>query len=44
MTGKARSAIRRATRDAVRAQYAVLGRQIVAALSNGPARLLRKIS
>jgi GTP diphosphokinase / guanosine-3',5'-bis(diphosphate) 3'-diphosphatase len=29
MTGKARSAIRRATRDAVRAQYAVLGRQIV---------------
>jgi GTP pyrophosphokinase len=30
MTGKARSAIRRATRDAVRAQYAVLGRQIVA--------------
>jgi GTP pyrophosphokinase len=30
MTGKARSAIRRATRDAVRAQYAALGRQIVA--------------
>ena len=30
MTGKARSAIRRATRDAARAQYAVLGRQIVA--------------
>jgi len=29
MTGKARSAIRRATRDAVRAQYAGLGRQIV---------------
>ncbi len=29
MTGKARSAIRRATRDAVRAQYAELGRQIV---------------
>ena len=29
MTGKARSAIRRATRDAVRAQYAALGRQIV---------------
>jgi guanosine-3',5'-bis(diphosphate) 3'-pyrophosphohydrolase len=30
MTGKARAAIRRATRDAVRAQYAALGRQIVA--------------
>jgi GTP pyrophosphokinase len=30
ITGKARSAIRRATRDAVRAQYAGLGRQIVA--------------
>ena len=30
MTGKARSAIRRATRDAARAQYAALGRQIVA--------------
>jgi GTP diphosphokinase / guanosine-3',5'-bis(diphosphate) 3'-diphosphatase len=29
MTGKARAAIRRATRDAVRAQYAALGRQIV---------------
>ncbi|HUI20384.1 MAG TPA: bifunctional (p)ppGpp synthetase/guanosine-3',5'-bis(diphosphate) 3'-pyrophosphohydrolase [Methylocella sp.] len=29
ITGKARSAIRRATRDAVRAQYATLGRQIV---------------
>ncbi|MEJ0093699.1 MAG: bifunctional (p)ppGpp synthetase/guanosine-3',5'-bis(diphosphate) 3'-pyrophosphohydrolase [Methylocella sp.] len=29
ITGKARSAIRRATRDAVRAQYAGLGRQIV---------------
>ncbi len=29
VTGKARSAIRRATRDAVRAQYAGLGRQIV---------------
>ncbi len=29
MTGKARLAIRRATRDAVRAQYAALGRQIV---------------
>ena len=29
ITGKARSAIRRATRDAVRMQYAVLGRQIV---------------
>jgi GTP pyrophosphokinase len=29
MTGKARSAIRRATRDARRAQYAGLGRQIV---------------
>lgn len=29
MTGKARSAIRRATRDAARAQYAALGRQIV---------------
>jgi guanosine-3',5'-bis(diphosphate) 3'-pyrophosphohydrolase len=29
MTGKARSAIRRATRDAVRAQYTNLGRQIV---------------
>ena len=29
-TGKARSAIRRATREAVRAQYAGLGRQIVA--------------
>ncbi len=29
ITGKARSAIRRATRDAVRAQYAALGRQIV---------------
>ncbi len=30
VTGKARSAIRRATRDAVRAQYKGLGRQIVA--------------
>jgi GTP pyrophosphokinase len=30
ITGKARAAIRRATRDAVRAQYAGLGRQIVA--------------
>ena len=30
VTGKARAAIRRATRDAVRAQYAGLGRQIVA--------------
>jgi GTP diphosphokinase / guanosine-3',5'-bis(diphosphate) 3'-diphosphatase len=30
VTGKARSAIRRATREAVRAQYAGLGRQIVA--------------
>lgn len=30
ITGKARLAIRRATRDAVRAQYAGLGRQIVA--------------
>ena len=29
VTGKARSAIRRATRDAVRTQYAELGRQIV---------------
>ena len=29
MTGKARAAIRRATRDAVRAQYTNLGRQIV---------------
>ncbi len=29
MTGKARAAIRRATRDAVRAQYTGLGRQIV---------------
>jgi GTP pyrophosphokinase len=29
ITGKARAAIRRATRDAVRAQYAALGRQIV---------------
>ncbi len=29
VTGKARAAIRRATRDAVRAQYAELGRQIV---------------
>jgi GTP pyrophosphokinase len=29
MTGKARAAIRRATRDAVRAQYTTLGRQIV---------------
>lgn len=29
LTGKARSAIRRATRDAMRAQYAGLGRQIV---------------
>ncbi|MDB5508420.1 MAG: rsh [Hyphomicrobiales bacterium] len=29
VTGKARSSIRRATRDAVRAQYAGLGRQIV---------------
>ena len=29
VTGKARAAIRRATRDAVRAQYAGLGRQIV---------------
>jgi GTP diphosphokinase / guanosine-3',5'-bis(diphosphate) 3'-diphosphatase len=29
ITGKARSAIRRATRDAVRAQFASLGRQIV---------------
>ena len=29
LTGKARSAIRRATREAVRAQYAALGRQIV---------------
>ena len=29
MTGKARLAIRRATRDALRAQYAALGRQIV---------------
>src|SRR5262249_40638959 len=29
MTGKARAAIRRATREAVRAQYAALGRQIV---------------
>jgi guanosine-3',5'-bis(diphosphate) 3'-pyrophosphohydrolase len=29
LTGKARAAIRRATRDAVRAQYAALGRQIV---------------
>jgi GTP diphosphokinase / guanosine-3',5'-bis(diphosphate) 3'-diphosphatase len=29
MTGKARAAIRRATRDALRAQYAALGRQIV---------------
>jgi GTP pyrophosphokinase len=29
VTGKARSAIRRATRDAVRSQYAGLGRQIV---------------
>ncbi len=29
MTGKAKSAIRRATRDAVRGQYAGLGRQIV---------------
>ena len=29
MTGKARAAIRRATRGAVRAQYAGLGRQIV---------------
>jgi GTP pyrophosphokinase len=29
ITGKARSAVRRATRDAVRAQYAALGRQIV---------------
>ena len=29
VTGKARSAIRRATREAVRAQYAGLGRQIV---------------
>ena len=29
VTGKARAAIRRATRDAVRAQYAALGRQIV---------------
>ncbi len=29
ITGKARAAIRRATRDAVRAQYAGLGRQIV---------------
>ena len=29
MTGKARAAIRRATRDAARAQYAALGRQIV---------------
>ena len=30
VTGKARAAIRRATRDAMRAQYAGLGRQIVA--------------
>ena len=30
LTGKARSAIRRATREAMRAQYAALGRQIVA--------------
>jgi GTP pyrophosphokinase len=30
VTGKARAAIRRATRDAVRAQYAGLGKQIVA--------------
>ncbi len=30
ITGKARAAIRRATRDAARAQYAALGRQIVA--------------
>ncbi|VVB46257.1 GTP pyrophosphokinase rsh [Beijerinckiaceae bacterium RH AL1] len=29
LTGKARSAIRRATREAMRAQYATLGRQIV---------------
>jgi GTP diphosphokinase / guanosine-3',5'-bis(diphosphate) 3'-diphosphatase len=29
MTGKARAAIRRATRDAVRAQYTALGKQIV---------------
>ena len=29
LTGKARSAVRRATREAVRAQYAALGRQIV---------------
>jgi GTP diphosphokinase / guanosine-3',5'-bis(diphosphate) 3'-diphosphatase len=29
MTGKARAAVRRATRDAVRAQYTTLGRQIV---------------
>ena len=29
LTGKARSAIRRATREAMRAQYAALGRQIV---------------
>ena len=30
LTGKARAAIRRATREAMRAQYATLGRQIVA--------------
>jgi guanosine-3',5'-bis(diphosphate) 3'-pyrophosphohydrolase len=41
VTGKARAAIRRATRAAVRKQYAGLGRRIVERLFSAPRRIIR---